>query len=370
MSIAALGAASLTYSSNLLVPTLSLSPSRYGEATQFNLISATMPSPKAPSDQPPQPTDGDAMSNDQTKKKAGWVYSDDFELDVAVYMLPSLWWSAAMYGRSLSRAYTTLGRRDGATVSAVAMTFYRHFLGSMLGMAFELALKGLLISLDDPPTHRVGFPKRHDLPRLWELVPETVQAEIEGESKAHGFQRSFAEWFNKHAAFLSVEDRYPQKRAGDSLKWQTTSLLLVPRAMSNDLIGQMEVVFDCIVRAMKRRYFSDEQAEMPVDELDELRGDMDKFEGLQHTRNRWSHLWGTPVVRPPNGTPSAAESFLGGEVVGYQLDVTMLEQGQEASPRTVPRLWWIPVDTNGLREFTDAEEFNSFVRRQIEGAAG
>ena len=298
--------------------------------------------------------------------KADWVYSDDFDLDVAVYMLPHLWWSVAMYGRSLSGAYTTLGRRDGQIVSPVSVAFYRHFLGSLFGMAFELAIKGLLISLDNPKSDRVGFPKTHDLSKLWGLVPRTVQTEIAQDAKGRGFKGPLAKWFAKHGAFLSVEDRYPQKRPNDDQSWQTTLRLLLPRAMSKDLIGQMEVVFDCIVAAMKRRYFSDEQAEMPVEELNKLRADMEQFDGLQDTRNRWSHLWGTPVVRPQTGTPPEAETFLGGDVIGHQLDVTMLEQGQEASPRTVPRLWWIPVDANGLREFTDADAFNSFVQRQIE----
>ena len=309
------------------------------------------------------------MKDDRTKKNPKWVYSDDFELDMAVYLLPHLWWSAAMYGRSLSGAYASLGRRRDQMVSGVAETFYRHFLGSLLGMSFELALKGLLISLDDPPDQRVGFPKKHDLPLLWGLVPSAVREEIELEAKERGVQGPLAEWFVEHGAFLSVEDRYPQKRAKGRQKWKTTVGLLLPRALSNDLMGQMEVIFDCIVGAMKRRYFSDEQAEMPIEDLEELRADMDTFDGSQHTRNRWSHLWGMPVVRPPEGTAPDAATFSGGRVVGYGLDVTMLEQGQEASPGTVPRLWWIPAGSDGLQEFTDADAFNSFVQRQIEGEA-
>ena len=309
------------------------------------------------------------MKDDPTKKKAKWVYSDDFELDTAVYLLPHLWWSAAMYGRSLSGAYASLGRRRGEMVSGVAETFYRNFLGSLLGMSFELALKGLLITIDDPAGHRIGFPKKHNLRLLWGLVPEPVRKEIELETKERAIQGPLAEWFAKHGAFLSVEDRYPQKRPEGRQKWRTTVRLLLPRALSNDLIGEMEVIFDCIMGAMKRRYFSDDQAEMPIDDLKQLRRDMDTFNGLQHTRNRWSHLWGMPVVHPPTGTAPDAATFRGGRVIGYGLDVTMLEQGQEASPRTVPRLWWIPVGAGGLREFTDAEAFNSFVQRQIEGDA-
>ena len=142
--------------------------------------------------------------------------------------------------------------------------------------------------------------------------------------------------------------------------------LLLPRWLSDDLMGEMEVIFECIMGAVKRRYFSDEQVDMPREELEKLRADINEFDGLQRTRNRWSHLWGMPVVRPPRGTPSDAETFTGGEVVGYQLDVTLLEQGQQALPRMVPRLWWIPVDSAGLREFDDAELSNGFVRQQIE----
>ena len=103
------------------------------------------------------------MKNNPTGKDPKWTYSDDFELSVAVYVLPHLWWSGAMYGRSLSSAYAKLGRRGNQMVSGVAETFYKHFLGSMFGMSFELALKALLISVDDPADHRSGFPKTHDL---------------------------------------------------------------------------------------------------------------------------------------------------------------------------------------------------------------
>ena len=310
------------------------------------------------------------MQDNPTSKNPGWVYSDDFDLNEAVYLLPHLWWSAAMYGRSLSRAYARLGRQPGQMISGVAETFYRHFLGSLLGMSFELALKGLLISLDDPAGQRFGFPKKHDLPLLWNLVPGAVQTEVEFQAKRRGVQIPLAGWFEEHGDFLSVEDRYPEKRATGRHKWRTTARLLLPRALSNDLIGQMEVIFDCITGAMKQRYFSAEQAAMSAADLEELRADMDTFDGLQQTRNRWSHLWGMPVVRPPNGVAPDAETFTGGTVVGYGLDVTMLEQGQEATPRLVPRLWWIPAGASGLREFTDADAFNDFVRRQIQADDG
>ena len=309
------------------------------------------------------------MKNDPTEKHPNWIYSDDCELDMAVYLLPHLWWSAAMYGRSLSAAYASLGRRRDEMVSGVAQTFYRHFLGSLLGMSFELALKGLLISLDDPPNRRVGFPKKHDLSKLWGLVPSDVREEVERDANERGVDGPLAEWFAEHGAFLSVEDRYPEKRANGRQKWKTSIGLLLPRSLSNDLIGQMEVIFDCIMEAMKRRYFSDEQAEIPIEDLKQLRAEMDTFDGLQKTRNRWSHLWGMPVVRPPNGTAQDATTFRGGNVVGYGLDVTLLEQGQEAHPRTVPRLWWIPVGADGLQEYRDADAFNSFVQRQIDGEA-
>ncbi len=307
------------------------------------------------------------MQSNSTIKKPDYLYSDDFELDMAVYLLPHLWWGAAMYGRSLSNAYTRLGRRDDEMISGVANTFYRHFLGSMLGMSYELALKALLISLDDPPDHRVGFPKKHDLCLLWSVVPYDVQTEIERDAKQRGVQQSLADWFAQHGAFLSVDDRYPQTGGKDRQKWQTTARLLLPRPMTGDLIGQMEVIFDCIMQAMKGRYFSDDQAELSGDELDRLRADMAEFDGLQHTRNHWSHLWGAPVVRPPKGTSLDRETFTGGDLVGYQLDVTLMEQGQEAAPKTVPKLWWIPVGTKDVHEFTDANVFNGFVRQQVKG---
>ena len=33
----------------------------------------------------------------------------------------------------------------------------------------------------------------------------------------------------------------------------------------------------------------------------------------------------------------------------------------------IPRLWWVPKSHEGLQEFTDADEFNKFVRQQVEG---
>ena len=310
------------------------------------------------------------MQNDPTDRNPDYLYSDDFELDMAVYVLPHLWWSAAMYGRSLSSAYAKLGRRRDEMISAVATTFYRHFLGSLLGMSYELALKALLISLDDPPNRRVGFPKKHDLCLLWSLVPCDVQAEIEEEALERNFRDSLSNWFLQHEAFLSPQDRYPQSGDQDREKWRTSTRLVLPRVMSGDLIGQMGVIFECIMNAMKRRYFSGEQAELSREELDQLRAEMAEFHGLQQTRDNWSHLWGAPVVRPPKGTPLDAETFTGGTVLGYQLDVTLLEQGQEATPRLVPRLWWLPKSHEGLREFTDADEFNEFVRQQVESEPG
>ena len=109
-----------------------------------------------------------------------------------------------------------------------------------------------------------------------------------------------ADWFKKHEAFLSVEDRYPQKRPKGRQKWRTMVRLLLPRWLSDDLMGEMEVIFECIMGAVKRRYFSDEQVDMPREELEKLRADINEFDGLQRTRNRWSHLWGMPVVRPPS----------------------------------------------------------------------
>ena len=44
------------------------------------------------------------MNDDRTKKVKDWLYSDDFKLDGSLRLLPHLWWSVAMYGRSLSRA--------------------------------------------------------------------------------------------------------------------------------------------------------------------------------------------------------------------------------------------------------------------------
>lgn len=303
------------------------------------------------------------MQHGQTSKKEKWVYSDDLELDGALCVLPHLWWSAAIYGRSLSRTYTELGRRGrNQVLSPLAFMFYRRFLGPLLGMAFELALKTLLVSLDDPDGKRIGYPTTHKLVRLWSLVPSGVRAEIEQETKKRGVQGSLDDWFSRHQSFLSVEDRYPEKEARKRGKFATSVGLL-----RRGLLVEMEVIFECIMQAMTRRYLSDEQAELPKDELEQLRSDINAFEGLQHTRNAWSHLWGMPVVRPPEGPPPDARTFTGGTVIGYQIDVTLLEQGQEAPPRVVPRLWWIPKSHEGLREFTDADEFNEFVRQRVEG---
>ena len=304
---------------------------------------------------------------DNSTKKEKWRYSDDFHLDEALFLLPHLWWSAAMYGRSLSLAYSKLGRSGGETISGVALTFYRHFLGSLLGMSYELALKALLVSLDDPHGRRIGFPRTHCVRRLWRLVPPEVQTEIECDTLKRGVDGSLAKWFKKHKDFLSAEDRYPEREAKGRGKWTTTVRLLVPRQMSGDLIGQMEVIFDCIMQAMKRTYYSDEQAVLPKEKLEWVRSVMNKFEGLQGTRNQWSHLWGQPVVRPAEDTPPDSRTFTRGTVVGHALDMTLLEQGQEAPPTVVPRLWWIPAGLEGLREFTDADEFNAFVRQQVEG---
>ena len=306
------------------------------------------------------------MKKDRTKKVANWLYSDDFELDGSACLLPHLWWSAATYGRSLSRAYSKLGLLEDETTSGVALSFYWHFLGSLYGTAYELALKMLLISLDDPDGARIGFPKKHDLCGLWSLVPSEVQSEITQEAKSRGFGGSISDWFLEHQHFLTVEDRYPERTRGSSSKLRTTHRLLLPRGLSGDLIGQMEVIFQSIMQAMRHRYLSDEQADLPNEELDKVRAVVNEFEGLQQTRNRWSHLWGQPVVRPPTGTPIESQTFEGGTVVGYALDVTLLEQGQEARPRVVPRLWWVPASLEGLKEFDDADAFNTFVNQQVE----
>ena len=45
----------------------------------------------------------------------------------------------------------------------------------------------------------------------------------------------------------------------------------------------MEAIFERIMEAVKRRHFSDEQADMPREELEKLRADIDAFDRLQQT---------------------------------------------------------------------------------------
>ena len=302
--------------------------------------------------------------DDRTSKmqKSKSVNSDHFELNQSVYVLPRLWWGVAMYGLSLSRAYAKLGQEATLTPSPVEETIYAHFLGSLLATSFELALKGLLISLDDPSGKRVCFQKTHDLCELWGCVPAEIQAEIGENTRKRNVNVSISEWFATHREFLSVADRYPEKPMNNNLKLKVKTIVNIWSDLFDNVMTEMAAIFNGIMGAMKPRYFPDGDGDQ---EMQEIRSVMEKFDGLQQTRDYWSHLWGMPLVSFANEIGPESTITASGRIVGYVLDVTMLEQGLNAQPRVVPRLWWIPAGLEGIREFMDEQKFNDFVDQEL-----